>query len=141
MQEAINEMAVNVAIAVITLLGTYALYYIRKATTKLSTETAKIAEESQRALIQSAIDRLDDIATKTVSHVEQTVAQELRQAVKEGHASREELVALSRKAYNEVVTQLKPEYMDALHTTLGDAESYIMSTIEAKVLALKERAG
>ncbi|MFW5435224.1 guanylate kinase [Paenibacillus apiarius] len=141
MQDALNEMVLNVALACITLLATYATYYIRKATRKVLTETSKLTDESQRALIQAAIDRLDDVATKTVQNFEQTVAKELRQAVKEGRTSRDDLLQLSHQAYTEIVTQLKPEYLEALSSTMGDAERYIMSTIESKVLELKERAG
>ncbi|CAH8721647.1 guanylate kinase [Paenibacillus melissococcoides] len=141
MQDAINEMLLNVALAGLTLLSFIAIYYIRRASAKLSAETAKIDADAQRALVQAAIERLDDVATKTVHQIEQTVASHLRESVKEGWSPREELMELAPQAYSEIVRQLKPEYLRALHDTLGDAEGYIMSTIESKVLELKERAG
>ncbi|MCY9757396.1 guanylate kinase [Paenibacillus alvei] len=141
MQSAINEMVLNVVLAGLALLSSYAIYYIRRATVKLAAETKKLGDESQRALAQAAIERVDDIAEKTVSAIEQTIAKELRESVKTGFASKHELTELSSRAYSEIVRQLRPDYMKALHDTIGDTEKYIMSTIESKVLELKGRAG
>ncbi|CAH8721910.1 hypothetical protein [Paenibacillus melissococcoides] len=55
MQDAINEMLLNVALAGLTLLSSFAIYYIRRASAKLSAETAKIDADAQRALVQAAI--------------------------------------------------------------------------------------
>lgn len=141
MQDAMNEILGNVVLAGLTLMSTYVIYYIRRASAKFKAEVSKMDADSQRMLVQTALDRLDDVAMKTVQSFEQTLARELRQSVKEGWASKEELTQLAQQAYSEIVRQLKPEYMRALHDTLGDAEGYIMHTIEAKVLKLKERAG
>ncbi|BFH15193.1 guanylate kinase [Paenibacillus alvei] len=139
MQSAINEMILNIVLAGLALLSSYAIYYIRRATVKLSAETKKLGDDSQRALAQAAIERLDDIAEKTVSTIEQTLAKELRESVKNGIASKNELTELSSRAYSEIIHQLRPDYLKALHDTLGDTEKYIMNTIESKVLELKDK--
>lgn len=140
MHELAQDFLSNLALAGLTLLSSYALYYIRKATTKLTAETAKIANDDKRALVQTAVNRLDDVATKTVKTIEQTTAKELRRAVKDGQASKEQLIDLSRQAYQEIVRTLEPEYLLALQDSLGDLEQYIRTTIEAKVLELKQQA-
>lgn len=140
MQEMAQDALLNLALAVLTLLSTYALYYIRKAVAKVSAETTKIKNDDQRALVQAAITRLDDVATKTVKMIEQTTAKELRRAVKNGQATKEELAGLAKQAYNEIVRTLEPEYFQALQGTLGDLDTYIRNTIEAKVLELKQSA-
>ncbi|MDU7473607.1 MAG: guanylate kinase [Paenibacillus macerans] len=140
MQEMAQDILLNLALAALTLLSSYALYYLRKAKAKVSAEAAKIANDDQRALAQAAIMRLDDVATKTVKTIEQTTAKELRRAVKNGQASKEDLAALARQAYGEIVRTMEPDYLDALKTTLGDLDKYIKTTIEAKVLELKQNA-
>jgi hypothetical protein len=140
MHDMAQDALLNLALAVITLLSTYALHYIRKAVAKVSAETAKIRNDDRRALVQAAIARLDDVATKTVKMIEQTTAKELRRAVKHGQASREDLVGLAKRAYDEIYRALSPEYIQALSGTLGDLDAYIRSTIEAKVLELKQSA-
>lgn len=138
MQDMAQEVLVNVALGVLTLLSSYALYYIRKATAKVTAEADKIKNDDQRALAQAAVERLNDIATKTVTAIEQTTASELRLAVKNGQATKDDLVRLSKQAYGEIVQTMQPDYLLALQNTLGDLDTYIKSTIEAKVLELKK---
>lgn len=140
MQEMAQDILANLTLAALTLLSSYALYYIRKATTKVSAEADKIKNDDQRALAQAAVARLDDVATKTVKTIEQTTAKELRRAVKNGQASKEELASLAKQAYGEIVRTMEPQYLDALKVTLGDLDKYITATIEAKVLELKQNA-
>jgi fructose-bisphosphate aldolase class 1 len=140
MQELTQDFLFNLALAGLTLLSSYALYYIRKATAKLTAETAKIANDDQRALVLTAVGRLDDVATKTVKTIEQTTAKELRRAVKSGQANKEQLIELSKQAYHEIVRTLEPEYLLALQDSMGNLEQYIRATIEAKVLELKQQA-
>lgn len=140
MQEMAQDILFNLTLAALTLLSSYALYYIRKATAKVAAEATKIANDDQRALAQAAIARLDDVATKTIKTIEQTTAKELRRSVKNGQASKEDLSALAKQAYGEIVRTMEPDYLDALKTTLGDLDKYIKTTIEAKVLELKQNA-
>lgn len=138
MEGLIQDFLSNLALAVVTLLASYAIYGIKKLTNKLVAETNKINEEGKRELIQDAIWRLNDVTTKTVKSIEQTVAKEMRQAVKDGIKSKEELVGLSKKALDEIMQTMEPEYLDVLQDALGNLETYIINTIEAKVLELKE---
>lgn len=140
MEGLVQDFLFNLALAVVTLLASYAIYGIRKLTDKSVAETNKINGEEERGLIQEAIWRLDDVATKTVKKLEQTTAKEMRQAVKDGVKSKEELIGLSNVAFQEIVNTMKPEYLDALKATMGDMDTYIRSTIEAKVLEIKEGA-
>lgn len=140
MQNAINDILANLVLAVVLLLSAYALHYLKKGIAKLKAEAQKIDNEEQRNLALMAIDRLDDVTTKTVKAIEQTTAKELREAVKAGITSREQLIKLSQDAFNQIFDQLEPEYLAVLATTLGDMDSYIKNTIEAKVLELKGAA-
>lgn len=140
MQNAINDILANLLLAIIMLLSAYALHFLNRGVAKLKAETQKIDNEEQRNLALMAIDRLNDVATKTVNAIEQTTARELREAVKTGSINREQLIRLSQQAFDQIVDQLEPEYLAVLATTLGDMDSYIKNTIEAKVLELKGAA-
>ena len=140
MEGLVQDFLFNVALAAVTLLASYAVYGIKKLTSKLVAETSKINSEKERNLVNDAILRLDDVATKTVKKIEQTTAKEMRQAVKDGMKSKEELIGLSKTAFDEIIKTMEPEYINILKTTLGDVDSYIRNTIEAKVLELKEGA-
>ncbi|GBF34128.1 hypothetical protein DCCM_3240 [Desulfocucumis palustris] len=85
-----------------------------------------------------AIDRLEDTAEKVVAKTEQTVAEELRQAVKNGKADRSKLVALGEKACNEILQTMEPDVVNVLRANLGDLKTYVLSTVEAQVKRMKE---
>lgn len=140
MEGLVQDFLFNVALAVVTLLASFAIYGIKKLTGKLAAETDKIESEELSNLVNNAIWQLDDVTAKTVKKIEQTVAKEMRQAVKDGIKDKEELIGLSKVAFDEIVNTMEPEYLDVLKTALGDAESYIRNTIEAKVLEIKEGA-
>lgn len=137
MQETIHDILYSLSTAVITLLATYALYYIRKGIAKFQTEAETIRNDDQRAAVFVAIKRLDDVAEKTVRAIEQTAAKELREFVKGGAASKDELKQLAQRAFDEVMETLEPEYLGLLSASLGDIDKYIRNTIESKVLELK----
>lgn len=138
MSEVLNEFIVSLAVGLVTLLSSYIIYYIRKATLKIVVETEKLDNEEQRILVQTAVERLEDVTTKTVWSIEQRTAKELRENVKIGKTSREELKQLSEVAYQDILDQMKPEYIQVLEETLVDMEGYIKNTIEAKLLEMKE---
>ncbi|SFH21578.1 hypothetical protein SAMN05660649_04283 [Desulfotomaculum arcticum] len=140
MEGLVQDFLYNLSLAVLTLLASIAIYGIKKMTDKLVAETNKIDSEEERGLIHDAIFRLDDVAEKTVKKIEQTVAKEMRQAVKDGVKSKEDLIELSKVAFNEIKKTMEPEYVNALKATLGDVDAYIRNTIEAKVLEIKEGA-
>ena len=53
-QSVVSETLVNLVLAVITLAGTYAIYYIRLGASKLQAQTAQIADEKARQLLDAA---------------------------------------------------------------------------------------
>ena len=91
-QSAATELLVNVALAVLALAGAYAVYYIRLGTSKLKAQTAQIEDASTRKVLDDALEDVANLATLSVGAMEQTTAKALREAVKGGKASREELV-------------------------------------------------
>lgn len=97
-QSAATELLVNVALAVLALAGAYAVYYIRLGTSKLKAQTAQIEDASTRKVLDDALEDVANLATLSVGAMEQTTAKALREAVKGGKASRDELVALANRS-------------------------------------------
>jgi hypothetical protein len=94
----------TIIIAAIGLLGAYALSLIKQATEKIKAETNKINDETQRKLVQDALDRVSNLAQKTVQKIEQTSAAAVREAVKDGKVNREE--------FNKYIEVKLEEYKD-----------------------------
>ena len=126
----LRELAVTVLLALLSLGATYVLAYIRRAKEALD---ARIDHE----LADRALERVAYLAEVAVLAAESTTAAALRQAVAEGRASREELVALGRQVVEQVLTQLDAEARQALSETVGDIRRYVESIVEATLERLK----
>ena len=120
----LRELAVTVLAALLSLGAAYALAYIRRAKEALD---ARIDHE----LADRALERAAYLAEVAVLAAESTTAAALRQAVAEGKASRDELVALGRQVVDQVLTQLDAETREALSETVGDVRHYVEQLIEA----------
>ena len=107
---------------------------------KISTQKQKAFEAKNTALASAfgaAESILNTITNTVVGKIEQVSARDLRNLVKSGQADREELVALARKAYEEIVTTVQPEVLRELNGVVADSEAYILSKIEDAVRKVK----
>lgn len=134
---AAGEMLANIVLAVITLAGAYAVYYIRLAGAKVKAQTKQIEDKAARELLDNALDDVVNLATVSVNAMEQTTAQAVRDKVKEGKASREELLELGRKVFKEVKAAIAPEAQRVITQNLGSFDTYLMKCIEDAVLKVK----
>jgi len=137
-QSVVSETLVNLMLAVITLAGTYAIYYIRLGASKLQAQTAQIADEKARKLLNNAVLDVANLVTLSVGAMEQTTAKALREAVKAGTKDRAELVALGRDVFNDVKKQIGPEAQRVITKNLGSFDSYLKNCIENEVLKVKQ---
>lgn len=137
-QSVATEVLVNLALAVISLAGAYAVYYIRLGASKLKAQTAQIEDESARKVLDNALADVENLATKSVGAMEQTTAKALRDAVKSGAANREDLLALGKQVFNEVKAAIAPEAQKVITDNLGSFDDYLTKCIEDAVLKVKQ---
>jgi adenylate kinase len=136
--ELVKSFLVDVGIALLGLASAYAVLYLNKATAKVKEEIGKIQDEKQRALINAAIDRVNDLAFKSVSSVEQSSAKALREAVKAGIEDRQKLLDIGKSAVEDVYNQLSPDAIALLENEVTDVKKYIMNCVESEVLKIKK---
>ena len=137
-QSAATEMLVNISLAVISLAGAYAVYYIRLGASKLKAQTAQISDESARKVLDNALADVASLATLSVNAMEQTTAKALREAVKSGTANREELLALGKQVFDDVKATIAPEAQKVITENLGSFDNYLTKCIEDAVLKVKQ---
>ena len=137
-QSAASDALVNVVLAVIALAGAYAVYYIRLGAAKLKEQTAQIKDEAGRKVLEDALDDVVNLATVSVGAMEQTTAKALRDAVKSGKASREELLALGKQVFDEVKAAISPQAQKVITDNLGSFDKYLTAVIEDAVLKVKQ---
>jgi len=127
----------DISMALLGLVFAFGLVLISKAKARLEIESLKIKDEKQRALVTSAITRINDLAINAVSMVNQTVVSDLKVAIESGVKDRSELLALGNKVATDIYTQLSPSLTATLETEINDVKSYILSVVETQVANLK----
>lgn len=134
-----TDAAVTILTALLALLAAYCARWINAATAKARAESARIEDDQFRALSDEALARVDDLATKTVTQIEQTAAKTMREAIKGGDKTwtKDDLKELGRLAVNEIISNLSPSYQEVIMETVGDLETYVTNTVESKVYELK----
>ena len=135
---AASEAVVNITLAAIALAAAYAVYYIRLAATKVKKQTQQIEDESARALLDNAIEDVRNLAETAVGAMEQTTAKALRDEVKTGKVSRDELISLGESVFNEVKASIAPEAQRVITENLGGFDKYLRSVIEDTVRKVKQ---
>lgn len=133
-----SEVLVNVALGVITLLGAYAMYYIRIGVNMAKAKTSQIEDDATRKLLNNALDDVESLASISVGAMEQTTAKALRDAVKSGTASHEELLALGKQVFDDVKTAITPEAQAIITKNLGSFDDYLVKCIEDAVRKVKQ---
>ncbi|HLO11200.1 MAG TPA: hypothetical protein VK190_02965 [Pseudoneobacillus sp.] len=139
MEQALTTALTNIGIALIGLLSAYLVILIHRAADRIKAEASAVKNEDQRKLINDAIDRVNDLASKAVAQTEQTIAADLRQAVKDGTATPEELKAIGSDVKAYVCGQLTDDVKTALSAQITDIDKYVSDTVEAALLRLKNQ--
>jgi len=125
----------------VTLLGGLALayltFFVYKAKAKMDIEKNKIKDEVARALLGSALDRINDLVLKGVNSAQQAIVADLKAQISEGNASREDLLEIGRNVASTVYAQLTEPTINVLKLEINDIQKYITDTINTQILALK----
>ena len=130
LSEGLLQLAVTVIIALLGLATVFVTRYIGRLTESLQ-------EKTDNELVANTLWRLDRLATVTVESVEQQIAGDLREMVKDGKADRKQLVALGKNAVEEVKAVLGRETLEALEETFGDVNALVEEHVESAVRKLK----
>ena len=127
----------NITLAISALGGAWAVFYIQRAAANVKAQTKQIKDKAARELLENALDDVFNLATVSVNAMEQTMAQAIRDKVKEGKADREELLELGRKVFRDVKAAISPEAQRVITENLGSFDDYLTKCIEDAVLKVK----
>lgn len=134
----VTAVSVTVITTAISLAAKVAVTYLKRGIDQMKAQADHVNNRLEREKFLEALDLLDDVTTRTVEMLEQTVAGDLRKLVKEGKADRDGLLQLGEQAWVKVSETLGPEWLEILEKGMGDLDSYIKGMIESKVLGLKK---
>lgn len=138
MKEMLVGIGISVGIFLVVMLVTIISGCMKSIMEAKKQEALANSNIAQANAWDTAIKVVDAVTTATVSTIEQTTAKDLREAVKDGKADRQELINLSYKAYNSILEQIKPEIIQTLKENVTDYQSYLENRIEQAVLEVKK---
>lgn len=116
--------------ALFGLLTAYVLFHINGIATKLK-------EKTNVEIANQLIDRVTDLASTTVLSLEQTLVSDLREQIRSGVTSKEELARVGRIAVERVLGELNSNAKKVLEDTVGDLEKFVTDKVEGSVQAIK----
>ena len=126
---------------ILTVLGSFAVayltMYIAKAKAKLAAEVDKIADDKARDLLDAAISRIDNLVLKGVNSAEQTLILDIKKQIAEGTATKQNLLDIGKNVADTVYSQLSKDTVATLNLEMNDLSGYIVSSVEAQILTLK----
>lgn len=130
-------VSLGIAITILAVLGTgiVLLDFVKELRAKADMEEW----EAFRISFDMAEKTIAIVTEKVVAKLEQLVAKDLREKVKNGLESKEELLALADEAYKEVITTVAPDVFELLGEAVSDIEGYVRNEIEKQVGLLKSK--
>lgn len=139
MKEEIITAICALLAAVITYVIKITVNYLKARISELKTNEAVKDKEMALLGLDTAERAIKIAAEATVGKLEEIIAKELREKIKNGEANKDELYALAGEAYNEIIATIRPELLKELSKSLQDVDLYIKNQIEQQLLLLKSK--
>ena len=136
-QDALVNLLVTVAVGVIGIVGAYTTVYLKKITANIKSKTNKIENENQKALIESAIERVNDLVRVNVIKAQETLVKEIMEKTEDGIFDKSDLKAVADVVKNDVIKQMGEQVTELVKIEIDDLEGYVSAVIEKTLAELK----
>ncbi|MBP3916364.1 hypothetical protein [Clostridium sp.] len=136
-QDALVNLLVTVAVGVIGIVGAYTTVCLNKITANIKSKTNKIENENQKALIESAIERVNDLVRVNVIKAQETLVKEIVEKTEDGIFDKSDLRAVADVVKNDVMKQMGEQVTELVKVEINDLEGYVLAVIEKTLAELK----
>lgn len=136
-QDALVNLLVTVAVGVIGIVGAYTTVCLNKITANIKSKTNKIENENQKALIESAIERVNDLVRVNVIKAQETLVKEIVEKTEDGIFDKSDLKAVAEVVKNDVIKQMGEQVTELVKVEINDLEGYVLAVIEKTLAELK----
>ncbi len=120
--------------SIISIAGIYLTMYIGKAVNLVKEKAEHMKNEKTKALVNSTLDKVDDLISTNIIAVENTIKPTILEAIKNGTVDKSKLNSLSEIVKGNVLNQLNEESKKIFTNSLNDTNNYLQNRIE-KILA------
>ncbi len=132
-----NQTLVLALIGLVSLGFGYLAHFLNKFLEKIKVESDSIKNKELRALFEQTLADVEKIVDVKVKETEQLIAKDLREQVKDGSISKDELVFLGEEVKEQILSSISDDAKSILEKNLFYVEDFVKSLVEAKVLELK----
>ena len=136
-EDALVNLLVTVAVGVIGIVGAYTTVCLNKITANIKSKTNKIENENQKALIESAIERVNDLVRVNVIKAQETLVKEIMEKTEDGIFDKSDLKAVADVVKNDVIKQMGEQVTELVKIEIDDLEGYVSAVIEKTLAELK----
>ncbi|MGO5073290.1 hypothetical protein ACTQ4K_04910 [Clostridium sporogenes] len=138
-KNSLTSLGVVVVCGAISIATAYISSYMKKLTEKAKVETLKLENETQKELVEKAIDRTNQLVTTNVIKAQETLVKELKDKAKDGNVDKRDLKDVANGVKKDVLVQLSEELKQLVTTEIRDLEKYIEAQIEVSLATLKKQ--
>ena len=138
-KNSLTSLGVVVVCGAISIATAYISSYMKKLTEKAKVETLKLENETQKELVDKAIDRTNQLVTTNVIRAQETLVKEIKDKAKDGIVDKRDLKDVAVTVKKDVLIQLSEELKQLVTTEIQDLEKYIEAQIEVSLATLKKQ--
>lgn len=135
-QQALNDFLTTILTLGLGLLAGVIALYVEKLKAKIKEETAKIRDEQTRALVDSAIDRLDKLIDDNVQFAQVTLVDQIKKGAVDGYDV-QDLKDVKQVVVENIYAQLTDESKKLIETEIRDLDLYVSNKIEVVLGRIK----
>lgn len=135
-QQALNDFLTTILTLGLGLLAGVIALYVEKLKAKIKEETAKIKDEQTRALVDSAIDRLDKLIDDNVQFAQVTLVDQIKKGAVDGYDI-QDLKDVKQVVVENIYAQLTDESKKLIETEIRDLDLYVNNKIEVVLGRIK----
>lgn len=128
-QQALNDFLTTILTLGLGLLAGVIALYVEKLKVKIKEETAKIRDEQTRALVDSAIDRLDKLIDDNVQSAQVTLVDQIKKGAVDGYDI-QDLKDVKQVVIENIYAQLTDDSKKLIETEIRDLDLYVSNKIE-----------
>lgn len=135
-QQALNDFLTTILTLGLGLLAGVIALYVEKLKVKIKEETAKIRDEQTRALVDSAIDRLDKLIDDNVQFAQVTLVDQIKKGAVDGYDV-QDLKDVKQVVIENIYAQLTDDSKKLIETEIRDLDLYVNNKIEVVLGRIK----
>ena len=137
-KDSLTMLLITTIIGGLSLVSAQVTFFIKRKKAEITKKTELLEDERKRALINNALNRLDDVITKNVIAANETVVKEIKEKAQDKRLTKTELKAVSLNVRDSIKNQLSKDIKNTLSLEIEDLNGYIKAEIEEKLNQLKK---